>query len=149
MKISALLPDPTKPLATLSWLTGLRRVAANTAVAVRRLGHFHRSLGPGWHWTVPALEQVGEPVSLIGHHVDVPAATGHHAELYFQILDPTRTGAALERADAVVHEHACAALATLPANLGRRGDADALKSELNRRLDRVGLRVIRCSLHAA
>jgi hypothetical protein len=149
MKIAALLPDPTNPLSTLSWLTGLRRVADNTAVTVHRLGRFNRSLGPGWHWTLPALEQVGEPVSLIGHHVDVPAATGRHAELYYQILDPARAGPALERADAVVHEQACDALAALPANDDGRGHAEALKCEINRRLDPVGLRVIRCSLHAA
>ena len=38
-----------------------------------------------WHWTLPGVDQLGQPVSLIGHHLDVPADTGAHAELYYQI----------------------------------------------------------------
>lgn len=144
MNISALLPDASSPLSTLSWLTGLRRVADNTAVTVRRLGRYHRALGPGWHWTVPALEQVGEPVSLIGHHLDV-AADGVQAELYYQILDPAQAGRALENVDAVVASETRDALAGLPADAASR--AQALKSALNDRFAARGLRVIRCLLH--
>jgi len=77
--------------------------------------------------------------------LDIPDATGAHAELYYQILDPAQAGAALDRVDDLVTDQARAALATL----GARPPADALKAELNQRVSRMGLRVIRCSLHAA
>ena len=142
--LNPLLPLPL-PLASLAWLTGFRRVPDNCVVTVHRFGRFVRALGAGWRWTVPGLDQLGQPVCLIGHHLDIPDATGAHAELYYQILDPAQAGEALDRVDALVTDQTRAALATL----GARPLADALKAELNQRVSRMGLRVIRCSLHAA
>lgn len=147
--MSPLLPRPL-PLAGLAWLLGVRRVPANTSVTVHRFGRFRRALGPGWHWTVPGLDQLGAPVCLIGHHVDVPARAGAHAELYYQILDPAQAGEALDRVDALVTDQARDALASLQDLAdSTRPLADALKAELNRRVARLGLRVIRCALHPA
>lgn len=142
--LNPLLPLPV-PLASLAWLTGFRRVPDNCVVTVHRFGRFVRALGAGWRWTVPGLDQLGQPVCLIGHHLDIPDAAGAHAELYYQILDPAQAGEALDRVDALVTDQTHAALATL----GARPLADALKAELNHRVSRMGLRVIRCSLHAA
>jgi regulator of protease activity HflC (stomatin/prohibitin superfamily) len=113
-------------------------------VTVHRFGRFVRALGAGWRWTVPGLDQLGQPVCLIGHHLDIPAEEGAHAELYYQILDPAQAGADLDRVDALVTDQARDVLATLPTPA-----ADQLKSELNRRIGGLGLRVIRCALHAA
>ena len=132
-------------LATLARAIGLCRVPDHCVVTVHRSGRFIRALGAGWRWTLPGLDQLGQPVCLIGHHLDIPDATGAHAELYYQILDPAQAGAALDRVDDLVTDQARAALATL----GARPPADALKAELNQRVSRMGLRVIRCSLHAA
>lgn len=136
------------PLETLARVTGLHRVGDDSGVTVHRFGRYHRTLGPGWHWTLPAVERVGRPVRLIGHHVDVPA-DGARADLYYQILDPERAGPALDQADQFVQQQARAALAELPAqdDTGRT-PAESLKAELNRRVARHGLRVIRCSLVA-
>ncbi len=142
--LNPLLPLPL-PLASLAWLTGFRRVPDNCVVTVHRFGRFVRALGAGWRWTLPGLDQLGQPVCLIGHHLDIPDATGAHAELYYQILDPEQAGEALDQVDALVTDQARAALAML----GARPMADALKTELNLRVGRMGLRVIRCSLHAA
>ena len=134
------------PLATLAKVTGLHRVGDDSGVTVHRFGRYHRALGPGWHWTLPAVERVGPPIRLIGHHVDVPAGEAH-ADLYYQILDPARAGPALEQADQLVQQQARDALATLPAGGGSGvSPAEALKAELNRRVARHGLRVIRCSV---
>ena len=147
--MSPLLPLPL-PLASLAWLTGFRRVPDNCVVTVHRFGRFVRALGAGWRWTVPGLDQLGQPVCLIGHHLDIPDASGAHAELYYQILDPSQAGEALDRVDAVVSAQASEALASLPALAdATRSHAETLKSELNRRIARMGLRVIRLSLHAA
>jgi regulator of protease activity HflC (stomatin/prohibitin superfamily) len=147
--LSPLLPLPL-PLASLAWVMGFRRVPDNSVVTVHRFGRFVRALGAGWRWTVPGLDQLGQPVCLIGHYLDIPDATGAHAELYYQILDPAQAGEALDRVDALVTDQARDALATLPAaNDDAPGLADSLKAELNRRLGRLGLRVIRCALHPA
>lgn len=147
--MSPLLPLPL-PLAPLAWLTGLRRVPDNSVVTVHRFGRFVRALGPGWRWTLPGLDQLGQPVCLIGHHLDIPADSGAHAELYYQILDPAQAGEALDRVDALVTDQAREALASLAAaNDDAPSLAETLKAELNRRLGRMGLRVIRCALHPA
>lgn len=147
--MSPLLPLPM-PLAPLAWLTGLRRVPDNSVVTVHRFGRFVRALGPGWRWTLPGLDQLGQPVCLIGHHLDIPADSGTHAELYYQILDPAQAGEALDRVDALVTDQAREALASLAAaNDDAPSLAETLKAELNRRLGRMGLRVIRCALHPA
>lgn len=147
--MSPLLPLPL-PLAPLAWLTGFRRVPDNSVVTVHRFGRFVRALGPGWRWTLPGLDHLGQPVCLIGHHLDIRDGDGPHAELYYQILDPAQAGEALDRVDVLVTDQARDALATLPAaNDDAPSLADSLKAELNRRLSRLGLRVIRCALHPA
>ena len=120
---------------------GLRRVPAQNARPVRRLGRHRRILGPGWHWIVPLLERTGRDVDLIGHRLRVDAGPAlRRAELYYQIVDPEMAGAALEAVDEFVAGQAREAL-----DAGGRSP-DQLKLELNRRLGRFGLRVIRCSM---
>ena len=141
--MSPLLPLPL-PLASLAWLTGFRRVPDNCVVTVHRFGRFVRALGAGWRWTVPGLDRLGQPVCLIGHHLDIPAEEGAHAELYYQILDPAQAGADLDRVDALVTDQARDVLATLPTPA-----VEQFKAEINRRIGGLGLRVIRAALHAA
>ena len=126
------------PLALVA--AGLRRVPAQNARPVRRFGRYQRTLGPGWHWVVPGLEWTGRDVDLFGHHLRVEGSETAQAELYYQIVDPEKAGATLEAVDEFVAGQAREAL--------RAGgpSADQLKLELNRRLGRLGLRVIRCSL---
>ncbi|WP_374601960.1 hypothetical protein [Arenimonas sp.] len=125
------------PLAPLAWLTGFRRVPDNSVVTVHRFGRFVRALGPGWRWTLPGLDQLGQPVCLIGHHLSVVGAKGAQAELYYQILDPALAGEALDDIDALVIREA---LPLLDAPIA----ADALKTAMNLQLAPKGLRVIRC-----
>lgn len=142
-------------IATLLLLTGLilgglRYVPEDTAVTVRRFGRRLRVLTPGLRYTVPMFDRVTQRVRLIGHHVGVTrddeAAT--RAEVYYQILEPRRTGSALEQIDELVEQHASQALLALPPDAA--GDvqhlAAQLKHELNRELAALGLRVTRCDL---
>ena len=125
-------------------VAGLRHVPANAGLCVRRAGRHHRNLGPGWHWVLPGLERIGPAVGLTGHHLHVPAAnTAGEAELYYQILDPTKAGAALDDVDAWVTAQTRDVLAQVS------GSAEQIKTELNQRIGRLGLRVVRCSLHLA
>lgn len=122
---------------------GLRRVPTQRGLTVRRLGRYRRTLGPGWHWTVPGLERAGLAVNLIGHHLHVRGTgSNEEAELYYQIMEPEKAGETLDQVDAWVTAQTREALVT-------GNTPDQLKSELNRRVGRLGLRVIRCSLHVA
>ena len=136
--MSHLLPLPL-PLAPLAWITGFRRVPDNSVVTVHRFGRFIRALGPGWRWTLPGLDQLGQPVCLIGHHLSVVGADGNEAELYYQILDPALAGEDLDDIDALVVRE------TLPL-LDAPQDTEALKRALNQALGPKGLRVIRCRM---
>jgi regulator of protease activity HflC (stomatin/prohibitin superfamily) len=134
--LSALLP-----LALAA--TGLRRVPAQRVLTLRRLGRYRRTLGPGWHWIVPGLERIGGGADLIGHHLHVRGGGSQEAELYYQIMEPEKAGETLDQVDAWVADQAREALVQTAST------PDQLKSELNRRVARLGLRVVRCSLHVA
>ena len=120
---------------------GWRRVPAGCVATLSRGGRYREALGPGWHWLLPFVERLGPPVPLIGHQLDV-RTTAAQAALHFQILEPDRAGAALDQVDDVVGAQAREAMRSLPG-----APPEALKSELNRRVAGLGLRVVRCSLH--
>jgi regulator of protease activity HflC (stomatin/prohibitin superfamily) len=125
------------------FLAGLRRVPAQRVLTVRRLGHYRRTLGPGWHWIAPGLDRAGLQVSLIGHHLHVRGDGDGEAELYYQIVEPEKAGETIDQVDAWVTAQTREALQQTGSS------PDQLKSELNRRVSRLGLRVIRCALNVA
>lgn len=129
-------------------VAGLRRVPEGLACTLHRFGRFRRALPPGWHLTLPLVDRVVQRVPLIGHHVELaaPDADGR-AEVYFQILEPTRMGAELEEVDRVVER----ALASRLPEVRREASessalASRLKDELNASLHGLGLHVTRCRL---
>lgn len=126
-------------LVLLLAAAGLRRIPAQRVATVRRFGRYRRTVGPGWHWLVPQLERTGAEVELINHHLHVPRADGR-AEVYYQILEPQKAGETLERMDDWVADQAREAVDARTTT--------EFKLELNRRVGPLGLRVIRCSLHA-
>lgn len=136
-------------------LAALRRVPDGQVHTVHRFGRYVRALPPGLHLVWPGLDRVAQRVLLIGHHLQLPASEFGQCraggDLYYQILDPTRTGDALERVDSLVLGEAQALLAEV-ANEGASPapavSAEALKRALNERIDKLGLRVTRFSLHA-
>lgn len=134
-------------------LVGLRRVPEGTALTVRRFGRRLRILPPGLRYTLPVIDRVTQRVRLIGHRVNVSVEGDQatRAEVYYQILEPVRVGAALERVDALVEQQASRALSGLADEASDSVEALAaqLKHELNRNLMELGLRVTRCELRQA
>ncbi len=123
---------------------GVRRVPAQRVLMVRRLGRYRRTLGPGWHWTLPGIERAGLEVPLIGHHLHVRhTGSREEAELHYQITDPHKAGETLDRVDSWVAAQTREALSQADHS------PDQLKDELNRRISPLGLRIVRCSLHLA
>ena len=128
------------PLAIVA--LGLRRVPAQRVMTVRRFGRYRRTLAPGWHWIAPGLDRAGLEIDLLHHHLHVSGAdSSRQAEFYYQIVEPEKAGETLDRVDDWVASQAREAMAE-PGQ-----SPDQLKTELNRRVGRMGLRVIRCSLH--
>lgn len=130
------------PLAVVA--LGMRRVPAQRVMTVRRLGRYRRTLAPGWHWIAPLIDRAGLGVDLINHHLHVSGADAScQAEFYYQIVEPEKAGETLDRVDDWVASQAREAMAEA------KQTPDQLKVELNRRVGRMGLRVIRCSMHFA
>lgn len=145
-------------LLTLS-LAAVRRVPEGQAWTVHRFGRYVRTLQPGTHLVWPLLDWISQHVALTGHRIELPTrafgADNASADLYYQILDPMATRDGLETVDAMVLRQADDALTSVAASLPQQqagwssAVADALKTELNARLGRMGLRIIRCALHAS
>lgn len=145
------------PAALLALLC-VRRVPEGQALTVHRFGRYVRTLVPGMNLVWPFADRIAQTINLIGHQVELPPQrlgdASVRARLHYQILDPRRAGHALEQVDAVVQARAAAALAALAADATTRADdwiaaAALLKVDGNARLARLGLRIIRCSLHPA
>jgi len=153
------------PLLSILALAALaiKHVPDGQAWTVHRFGRHARTLRPGLRLVWPLLDSIARHVSLIGHHVEVPVralgANAASADLYYQILDPVQAGNSLagyslESVDDAVRREAGDAVNTLADQLPQQSAwtaaaADALKQEMNRRVGRMGLRVIRCALHTA
>lgn len=139
-------------------LAAVRRVPEGQAWTVRRSGRYVRTLRPGVSLVWPGLDRIAGRITLIGHHVELPprlfGIDSASTDLYYQILDPMPTGDGLESVDAMVLRQADDALSSVAAQLPQQQTgwtsamADALKTELNRRLGGTGLRITRCALHA-
>lgn len=123
-------------------VTGVRRVPAQRASTLRRLGRYRRTLGAGWHWTLPGIDSIGPDVRLIGNHLHVRhTGSGEEAELHYQITDPAKAGDVLERTDSWLATQTRETLSCADHS------AEQLKEELNRRVGHLGLRIVRCALH--
>lgn len=148
----ATLLAPLMALALLAFaLAGLRIVPASRVYTVHRHGRYRCTLRPGLHWIVPGLDHIAHRVAMIGHRVALsaaPLAPAARAELYWQILDPGRAGAALDDIDRWLRHQAELALRELAVAPDGNGLGEAIKRAVNRRVDAAGLRVIRCAIHA-
>ena len=137
-------------------LASLRRVPQGEAWTVHRFGRYVRTLQPGFHAIWPLLDRIARQVQLTGHHIELPTrafgADNASADLYYQILDPMPSGYVLESVDEMVLRQADEVLSSVAAQHSNlqvgwtTTTADALKAELNQRLGRMGLRIIRCAL---
>lgn len=135
-------------LAALA-LAGLRHVPQSKAFSLHRLGRFRRVLAPGWHWTVPVIDQIAHEVDLIGHRICIASeAPCTQAEIYFQIVEPLRVGHQLDEIDGMVRAAAEADLAAFLAQGAQEPQslASRWKATLNMQLRDVGVQVTRCQV---
>lgn len=132
-----------------TFVAGIRRVPEGKAYSLHRRGRFRRVMGPGWHLTLPVLDQVAHEVDLIGHRITLQLpAQFERAEVYFQIVEPLRVGADLDHLDGYVQRVAAEdyAVVSRRASEEPRSLAASWKESLNGRLRGLGLQVTRCQL---
>ncbi len=59
-------------MLAIQFLRSVRLVPTRKAYLVERLGRYSRTLGPGFHWLLPFIEQVDSIVDLKEETIDVP-----------------------------------------------------------------------------
>lgn len=135
-------------LLVLAVVTGIRRVPEGSAYTVHRFGRYARTLPPGFGFVLPMIERIGQRVSLIGHAVPVGDGSREGA-VYYQILDPRQSGAAIESIDQLVARTAGEALVQISASESADTKRDQrFRQQLNGLLAGRGLHVVRCILPA-
>ncbi|GAB3023540.1 hypothetical protein GCM10027285_01600 [Oleiagrimonas citrea] len=127
----------------------VKRIPEGQVYTLRRMGHSApRLLQPGTHWIWPVLEHVTHRISLVGRslELDGEGQDALHGTVYWQVLEPERADAVIERAEAFIREQAQLAapqLAVLDSDAARNA---ALKDRLNATLTQHGLFVTRARL---
>lgn len=131
-------------------------VATTLAMSVKRIPegkvytlHRHRGatpelLRPGTHWIVPLRDHIAHKISLTGRmlHLDEILGDKRRAQgtVYWQVLDPGRADAVIDRADDLIRQH-------ILDGLVETDDAARLKTRLNEALRAQGLLVTRVDTH--
>lgn len=126
----------------------LKRIPEGQVYTLRRLGSTApRLLKPGMHWVWPVVEHITHRISLVGRALDLDARDdrGHalHGTIYWQVLEPERADAVIERAEALIQEAAADALPTLGSMQGEAECSQALKLRLNSVLAPHGIFIAR------
>ncbi|MDN5924245.1 MAG: hypothetical protein L0H70_04520 [Xanthomonadales bacterium] len=141
-------------------LMGLTRIPEGQVYSVRRWHRDAQVLMPGWHYLLPLLDRVVHKISLAGHTLSVeePLALGASAvmrtvqgRVYWQVLEPDRADAVIDRADELIRRRALDAFCTTenpddepcPARNAR------LKHALNQSLRARGMLITRVDLSLA
>lgn len=89
-------------LAVLAAMS-VRRIPEGHVYTLRRLGRpASRLLMPGVHMVWPLLERIAHKISLGGRTLSLQGPDTQPARVYWQVLDPARAEAVIERADALI-----------------------------------------------
>lgn len=141
-------------------LAGLTRVPEGQVYSVRRLRGEPRLLVPGRYLLVPLLDRIVHKISLTGHTLRVEAPlpqTGSVAarmvegRVYWQVLEPDRADAVIDRADELIQRRALDAFCACedPDNEPYPARNARLKQALNQSLRARGMLITRVDLSLA
>ena len=135
----------------------IKRIPEGTVYTLRRLDGHARVLNPGVHWVLPLVERVVHRITLTGRAlpIDERVALDDQGQplplrgtVYWQVLDPSRADAVIERADDLIRLRAVNALRAVDAPGSESADARNLrmKQALNETLRERGVLVTRVQL---
>ncbi|KGI76697.1 hypothetical protein [Oleiagrimonas soli] len=128
----------------------VKRIPEGQVYTLRRIGQpAPRLLQPGTHWVWPVLEHITHRISLVGRSLELDGNEDDalRGTVYWQVLEPERADAVIERAEALIREHAQQAAPQLASIEGDMARNAALKDRLNAALAEHGLFVARARLH--
>lgn len=128
----------------------VRRVPAGQVYSLYRGGSI-RLLQPGVHVVLPGLERLGHRIDLGGRVLRLAPAPSDapslQATVYWQVLDPERADAVIDRAEQLISGRALAMLGEQPAV--PRALSGELKLALNATLREHGVMVTRVEVASA
>lgn len=141
-------------------LMGLTRVPEGQVFSIRRLRSAPRLLMPGLYLLVPLVDRIVHKISLTGHTLSVEAPlpqTGGDAarmvqgRVYWQVLEPERADAVIDRADELIRRRALDAFCACddPDNEPCPARNARLKQALNQSLRARGMLITRVDLNLA
>jgi len=158
---------PTLTLLTLLVAVGLlaavcvKRIPEGQVYTLRRLGKPARTLTPGTHVVLPLIERIAHKISITGYTLAIEQRVqveGHpqpetlRGRVWWQVLDPERADAVIDRADEMIRSGVIGALpdvASDAADHDLRARNLRLKQALNGSLRERGVLVTRVELDLA
>lgn len=146
-------------LAALAW-SSVKRIPEGQVYTLRRLGKPAGTLTAGTHVVVPLLERIAHKISIAGYTLAVderpdpnlPDANALHGRVWWQVLDPERADAVIERADDMIRlglRDAVRAATSGDAAQDLRVRNQRIKQTLNGNLRDRGVLVTRVELNLA
>ncbi|MEO7148715.1 MAG: SPFH domain-containing protein [Rhodanobacteraceae bacterium] len=136
----------------------VKRIPEGQVYTLRRLGKPARTLTPGIHVVVPLIERIAHKISVTGYTLPVEERVyleGHpqpetlRGRVWWQVLDPERADAVIDRADEMIRTRVLGALPEVADTEDVRARNLRLKQALNGALRERGVLVTRVELDLA
>lgn len=138
----------------------VKRIPEGQVYTLRRLGKPARTLTPGMHVVVPLIERIAHKISITGYTLAIeervqvqghPQAETLRGRVWWQVLDPERADAVIDRADEMIRSGVIGALPEVAddASHDLRARNLRLKQALNGSLRERGVLVTRVELDLA
>lgn len=158
--LSTLTILPLLALIGLLAAVCVKRIPEGQVYTLRRLGKPARTLTPGMHVVVPLIERIAHKISVTGYTLAIeervqldghPAPETLRGRVWWQVLDPERADAVIDRADDMIRTRVIGALPEVAdAGVeGLRARNLRLKQALNGWLRERGVLVTRVELDLA
>jgi regulator of protease activity HflC (stomatin/prohibitin superfamily) len=138
----------------------VKRIPEGQVYTLRRLGKPARTLTPGMHVVVPLIERIAHKISITGYTLAIeervqveghPQSETLRGRVWWQVLDPERADAVIDRADEMIRNGVIGALPEVAGDAGHdlRARNLRLKQALNGALRERGVLVTRVELDLA
>lgn len=158
--LSTLTILPLLALIGLLAAVCVKRIPEGQVYTLRRLGKPARTLTPGMHVVVPLIERIAHKISITGYTLAIEERVqldGHTApetlrgRVWWQVLDPERADAVIDRADDMIRTRVIGALPDVADTAAEdlRARNLRLKQALNGSLRERGVLVTRVELDLA
>ncbi len=138
---------------------GVKRIPEGQVYTLRRLGKPAGTLAAGTHFVMPLVERIAHKISVAGYTLAVDerlddesaAARTLRGRVWWQVLDPERADAVIDKADQMIRHRLRDALDAVPADPAQdtRSRNQRIKQSLNGSLRERGVLVTRVELDLA